>query len=129
MPPKFKIVHGTEPLSRKLENPIFMRKNICNALDLLKIKASGGILCALHKTTSIQRRVIENNEVVEDVLCRTCSLQAYPSAAKDEGSDEHTKFFMDLFPRLIGHEDQQVQMNTVMFLLKPMAFHGLINSQ
>ena len=27
MPPKFKIVHGAEPLSRKLENPIFSLKN------------------------------------------------------------------------------------------------------
>ena len=31
--------------------------------------------------------------------------------------------------RLIGHEDKQVQENTVKYLLKPMACHGLIDSQ
>ena len=34
-----------------------------------------------------------------------------------------------LAPRLIGHEDKQVQENTVKYLLKPMACHGLIDSQ
>ena len=46
-----------------------------------------------------------------------------------QSQNEYANFFLELFPRLIGHEDINVQINTVLYLLKPMACHGLINAQ
>ena len=57
-----------------------------------------------------------------------------PRSSKDDtifsqSQNEYANFFLELFPRLIGHEDINVQINTVLYLLKPMACHGLINAQ
>jgi uncharacterized Zn finger protein (UPF0148 family) len=59
-------------------------------------KVSGGILCALHKKTAVQRAISDSNEVIEEIQCRICQSS---QTVKDENFKENAKFFLDLFPR------------------------------
>lgn len=77
-------------------------------------KISGKILCAMSRKTFVKK---------ETLHCKICNgTQTFSSDLN--GLNE---FIMELFQRFIGHENNQVKRNAVIYLLDPMANHGFIN--
>ena len=86
-------------------------------------KQSGKIICAVSRKTLVKREILRGNCLREGMFCKICHGEV-----KFDNLNGFRDFFMELFQRLIGHEDQIVQFKTVENLLEPMAFHGLINA-
>ncbi len=84
---------------------------------------AGNLFCSFHKKTTSHRK-LQGTQIGEDLRCLICSGDKEP----EESTTGHNELFMNLFQRLIGHDDNLVKVNTVVNLLKPMGKHQVINA-
>lgn len=92
-----------------------------NARNLAQI--SGQLICSLFKTTSIKKKFTENEDIIDEILdCKVCKHEE-----NGQENEDIQQFVMELFQRLVGHEDNGVKKLAVIYLLEPMSYHGLIN--